>query len=347
MSGMLPGRHGRPPEPGRSFLSGAAALLFEALWLRRAGLMLGSSVWASSIVLAAFMTGLAVGNALAVRWAARIRRPLRVYALLELGVGAAGTAAVLATPALAPVLAPLFRALGDARRADESAAPRGRLRARAAAHHGDGHHAARPHPRRVARRPRLRPRAGRSLRVEHAGRRAGRGRRRAVADRAARSARHRLLRGGTRTCSRRPWPGGCRAGRRRRWTAVAEPIGDRPDRKPPQSARAAPAGRGLSLGRRPARPGGDLVSLPPALPLRNGADLRVHAGGDPARDRGRRPGGVVRGCDAIRPRIAGCPRWRARRRWPRSPATPPSRPGTAAPPSSSRSRTPRWRCRCA
>jgi len=96
------------------FLSGAAALLFEALWLRRAGLMLGSSVWASSIVLAAFMTGLAAGNGLAVRWAARIRRPLRAYALLELGVGAAGAAAVLAAPALAPLLAPLFRGLGGA-----------------------------------------------------------------------------------------------------------------------------------------------------------------------------------------------------------------------------------------
>src|SRR6188768_1967791 len=76
------------------FLSGAAALLFETLWLRRAGLMLGSSVWASSIVLAAFMTGLAVGNAVAVRWAARIRRPLHAYALLEIGAGVAGTAVV-------------------------------------------------------------------------------------------------------------------------------------------------------------------------------------------------------------------------------------------------------------
>ena len=95
------------------FLSGAAALLFETLWLRRAGLMLGSSVWASSIVLAAFMTGLAVGNALAVRWAARIGRPLRAYALLEIGAGVAGTVVVLAMPPLAPMLAPLFRALGD------------------------------------------------------------------------------------------------------------------------------------------------------------------------------------------------------------------------------------------
>ena len=95
-------------------LSGAAALLFETLWLRRAGLMLGNSVWASSIVLAAFMTGLAIGNGLAARWAARVARPLRVYALLEVGAGVAGTAVVLAMPALAPVLAPLFRALGGA-----------------------------------------------------------------------------------------------------------------------------------------------------------------------------------------------------------------------------------------
>jgi hypothetical protein len=56
---------------------------------------------------------------------------------------------------------------------------------------------------------------------------------------------------------------------------------------------------------------------------------------------------AARGCGAIRPGIAGCPPSRARPRWPRSPATPPSRPGIAAPPSSSTSRTPRWRCRCA
>jgi spermidine synthase len=95
------------------FLSGAAALLFEGLWLRRAGLMFGSSVWASSIVLAAFMAGLAVGNALALRWAAGVTRPLRLYALLELCVGGAGTLVVLATPALTLAVSPLFRSLGD------------------------------------------------------------------------------------------------------------------------------------------------------------------------------------------------------------------------------------------
>jgi len=96
------------------FSSGAAALLFETLWLRQAGLMLGNSVWASSIVLAAFMTGLAIGNAVAARWAARVARPLLAYVALEVVVGGVGAAVVIASPALTPVLAPLFRGLAGA-----------------------------------------------------------------------------------------------------------------------------------------------------------------------------------------------------------------------------------------
>jgi spermidine synthase len=97
-----------------AFSSGAAALLFEALWLRLAGIMLGNTVWASSIVLASFMTGLALGNALAARRAEQWRQPLRVYAALELAVGLAATAAVLVAPALPALLAPLFRVLAGA-----------------------------------------------------------------------------------------------------------------------------------------------------------------------------------------------------------------------------------------
>ena len=44
-------------------LSGAAALLFETLWFRQAGLALGNSVWAASLITASFMAGLAAGNA--------------------------------------------------------------------------------------------------------------------------------------------------------------------------------------------------------------------------------------------------------------------------------------------
>ena len=54
------------------FLSGCAALLFETLWFRQAGLMLGNSVWASAVVLASFMGGLGLGNALAARHAALV-----------------------------------------------------------------------------------------------------------------------------------------------------------------------------------------------------------------------------------------------------------------------------------
>ena len=45
------------------FLSGASALVFESLWFFQAGLALGNSIWASSLVLASFMAGLAAGNA--------------------------------------------------------------------------------------------------------------------------------------------------------------------------------------------------------------------------------------------------------------------------------------------
>ena len=91
------------------FLSGCAALMFEALWFRLATLAFGSSVWASSLVLASFMGGLALGNAWAGARGAALRRPLRVYAMLELAIGVGGVALVLGLPALAEVLAPVFR----------------------------------------------------------------------------------------------------------------------------------------------------------------------------------------------------------------------------------------------
>jgi spermidine synthase len=93
---------------GLFFLSGAAALLFETLWFRQAGLTFGNSVWASSIVLASFMAGLALGNGLAARFGGRIRRPVRVYAGLELIVAGTGLALVLVLPSLTTLLIPVL-----------------------------------------------------------------------------------------------------------------------------------------------------------------------------------------------------------------------------------------------
>jgi spermidine synthase len=95
------------------FLSGAAALVFETLWFYQAGIAFGSTLWASSLVTASFMGGLALGNALSGRLGHRLRRPLRAYAWLELSIGATGLALVFFLPALTPALARVLGLLVD------------------------------------------------------------------------------------------------------------------------------------------------------------------------------------------------------------------------------------------
>ena len=68
-------------------LSGATGLIYEVVWARMLGLVFGATTLAISAVLAAFMGGLALGSALAARYAARIARPVRAYALIEIAVG--------------------------------------------------------------------------------------------------------------------------------------------------------------------------------------------------------------------------------------------------------------------
>jgi predicted membrane-bound spermidine synthase len=87
------------------FLSGCAALLFETLWFRQASLALGNAVWSTSVVLGAFMAGLALGSTLAARHGVP-RRPMRSYALIEALVGVTGLLVVLVFPWLTRVLAP-------------------------------------------------------------------------------------------------------------------------------------------------------------------------------------------------------------------------------------------------
>ena len=65
-------------------LSGATGLIYEVLWARMLGLVFGATTLAVSTVLAAFMGGLALGSALAGRFAQRIRKPLSVYGLMEI-----------------------------------------------------------------------------------------------------------------------------------------------------------------------------------------------------------------------------------------------------------------------
>lgn len=68
-------------------LSGAAGLIYEVLWMRMLGLVFGATTIAISVVLAAFMGGLAFGSWLAAKVAPRITRPLRAYAWIEIAIG--------------------------------------------------------------------------------------------------------------------------------------------------------------------------------------------------------------------------------------------------------------------
>lgn len=69
------------------FLSGATALVYEVLWSKQLGLMLGSTIQAQTVVLAAFMGGLALGNKLFGRRADLLTQPLRAYGFVEIGIG--------------------------------------------------------------------------------------------------------------------------------------------------------------------------------------------------------------------------------------------------------------------
>ena len=68
------------------FISGAASLFFEVLWTRAFSLILGSTTQAAALVFAAFLTGLALGAWLFGSLSARLKSPLRTYALLEVGI---------------------------------------------------------------------------------------------------------------------------------------------------------------------------------------------------------------------------------------------------------------------
>jgi len=67
-------------------VSGFAALLYQTAWMRQFSGVFGTSELAVATVLAAYMAGLALGAALAGRFAGGARRPVLVYGWLELGV---------------------------------------------------------------------------------------------------------------------------------------------------------------------------------------------------------------------------------------------------------------------
>lgn len=70
--------------------SGFVSLIFQIVWLKELVLVFGNTVWAVSTLLTTFMAGLALGSWLFGRIADRVGSPLRLYGLLEGGIGVYG-----------------------------------------------------------------------------------------------------------------------------------------------------------------------------------------------------------------------------------------------------------------
>lgn len=68
------------------FLSGAAGLIYEVLWMKQLGLLFGNSAYASASTLAVFFLGLGLGSWWWGKRAARFRNVLNAYAGLEGGI---------------------------------------------------------------------------------------------------------------------------------------------------------------------------------------------------------------------------------------------------------------------
>jgi spermidine synthase len=78
--------------------SGCAALIYEIVWFQLLQLVIGSSAVSLGLLLAAYMGGLCLGSAALPRLVSTRQHPLRVYALLELGIGAFGIIALFGVP---------------------------------------------------------------------------------------------------------------------------------------------------------------------------------------------------------------------------------------------------------
>ena len=95
-------------------LSGACGLVYEVVWTRIMTHVFGGTALAIGTVLAAYMTGLALGSWLLGKIADRVHRPLRFYAYLELGVALTAAGAHLLLTNVTPAYLAVYEVFGRA-----------------------------------------------------------------------------------------------------------------------------------------------------------------------------------------------------------------------------------------
>ncbi len=97
-----------PNVPFLFFLSGISGLAYETIWFRMLIRVFGTTLAATSTVLAVFMGGLAIGAVLAGKKADELKNPLKFYAVLELLVAFSALAATFIMAGLPEFIAPLL-----------------------------------------------------------------------------------------------------------------------------------------------------------------------------------------------------------------------------------------------
>ena len=68
-------------------LSGFAALAYEVLWTRVLSMIVGTTVYAFSTMLTAFLCGLALGSFISGRFVDRITRLVPIFGVLQIAIG--------------------------------------------------------------------------------------------------------------------------------------------------------------------------------------------------------------------------------------------------------------------
>ena len=78
--------------------SGCAALIYEIVWFQLIQLVIGSSAVSLGVLLGTFMGGMCLGSLLLPRFVSPEQHPLRVYAVLEAGIGVLGLIVLMVVP---------------------------------------------------------------------------------------------------------------------------------------------------------------------------------------------------------------------------------------------------------
>ena len=91
------------------FLSGAAALAYQVVWVRSLQLLFGSSHLAVAAVLSVFMAGLALGSHTFGKRVDALQRPLMLYGFLEIGIAVFAVLFLLLTKLYPYLYVPLAR----------------------------------------------------------------------------------------------------------------------------------------------------------------------------------------------------------------------------------------------